>query len=462
MRKEQERLVALALEEARRRKHGVLTAEHLLLTLLQQDELREAVQGYGVSAAILRMQMDDFLRRQLDELPSPPELEAIRPERGMGELLAALDSRFAAPLPGESARYAAAEAVRQILLLLLLDEQGYASRCLARQGLELDMVRQPLPPEAGVRPALSREAFADAGRSGDGGVAADPLAEYATDLTEKARQGKIDPLVGREAELDRALEVLCRRRKNNPLFVGDAGVGKTAMAEGLALRVAEGRVPEIFRNLHIYALDMGQVLAGTRYRGDFESRLKAIIGALRARPDAMLFIDEIHTLVGAGATSDGSMDASNLLKPALASGELRCMGSTTYEELRNCLEKDKGLARRFQRIDIHEPSARQCLEILRGLQERYAAHHGVVYPQSALRAMVDLSTRYLRDRMLPDKAIDVMDEAGALVRMRPGHQPGQKVAVRDVETVVARMAGIPRQSVSGRERACVWPRLRRT
>ena len=258
MRKEQERLVALALEEARRRKHGVLTAEHLLLTLLQQDELREAVQGYGVSAAMLRMQMDDFLRRQLDELPSPPELEAIRPERGMGELLAALDSRFAAPLPGESARYAAAEAVRQILLLLLLDEQGYASRCLARQGLELDMVRQPLPPEAGVRPALSREAFADAGRSGDGGVAADPLAEYATDLTEKARQGKIDPLVGREAELDRALEVLCRRRKNNPLFVGDAGVGKTAMAEGLALRVAEGRVPEIFRNLHIYALDMVQ------------------------------------------------------------------------------------------------------------------------------------------------------------------------------------------------------------
>ncbi len=455
MRKEQERLLALALDEARRRKHGVLTAEHLLLTLLQQDDLREAVQSYGISAAILRMQMDDFLRRQLDVLPEMPEAEAVRPERGMGELLAALDSRFAAPLPGESARYAAAEAVRQILLLLLLDEQGYASRCLARQGLELDMVRQPLPPEpgtAGPSAAPSREAFADAGRSRESGVAEDPLAEYAEDLTEKARQGKIDPLVGREAELDRALEVLCRRRKNNPLFVGDAGVGKTAMAEGLALRVAEGRVPEMFRDLHIFALDMGQVLAGTRYRGDFESRLKAIIGALRARENAMLFIDEIHTLVGAGATSDGSLDASNLLKPALASGELRCMGSTTHEELRNCLEKDKGLARRFQRIDIHEPSARQCLDILRGLRDRYAAHHGVEYPQSALQATVDLSTRYLRDRMLPDKAIDVMDEAGALVRMRPGFKPGQKVSVRDVETVVARMAGIPRQSVSSRER----------
>ena len=232
MRKEQERLLALALDEARRRRHGVLTAEHLLLTLLQQDELREAVQSYGISAAILRMQMDDFLRRQLDVLPEMPEAEAVRPERGMGELLAALDSRFAAPLPGESARYAAAEAVRQILLLLLLDEQGYASRCLARQGLELDMVRQPLPPEpgtAGPSAGPSREAFADAGRSRESGVAEDPLAEYAEDLTEKARQGKIDPLVGREAELDRALEVLCRRRKNNPLFVGDAGVGKTAL-----------------------------------------------------------------------------------------------------------------------------------------------------------------------------------------------------------------------------------------
>lgn len=452
MRKEQERLLALAIDEARRRRHGVLTAEHLLLTLLQQEDLREAVQGYGVSAAILRMQMDDFLRRQLDVLPEPPDPEDIRPERGMGDLLAALDSRFAAPQPDESPRRAAAETVRQILLLLLLDEQGYASRCLARQGLDPEMVRQPLPPEPGRSPAPSGEALAGAGRGKKDGVAQDPLAEYADDLTEKARQGKVDPLVGRDAELDRALEVLCRRRKNNPLFVGDAGVGKTAMAEGLALRVAEGRVPEMFRDLHIFALDMGRVLAGTRYRGDFESRLKAIISALRERGNAMLFIDEIHTLVGAGVTSDGSLDASNLLKPALASGELRCMGSTTHEELRHCLEKDKGLARRFQRIDIHEPSARQCLEILRGVQDRYAAHHGVTCPQSALRAIVDLSMRYLRDRMLPDKALDVLDEAGALVRMRPGHRPGQKISVRDVETVVARMAGIPRQSVSRRER----------
>ena len=281
---------------------------------------------------------------------------------------------------------------------------------------------------------------------------AEALATYADDLTDRARRGLVDPLVGRERELERALEVLCRRRKNNPLFVGDVGVGKTAMAEGLALRVVEGRVPPRFRNLHIYALDMGRLMAGTRFRGDFESRLKAIVDALKARDDAVLFIDELHTLVGAGATADSAMDASNLLKPALSLGQLRCMGSTTHEEFRRCLEKDKALARRFQRIDIGEPAPAQCVAILEGLTSRYAEHHGVSYPPAVLRAIVDLSVRYLHDRMLPDKAIDVLDESGAAVSMKANHQPGAPVRVHDVERVVARMAGVPAHSVSLRER----------
>ena len=283
------------------------------------------------------------------------------------------------------------------------------------------------------------------------------------DLTARAREGKIDPLVGREQELDRAIEILCRRRKNNPLFVGDPGVGKTALAEGLALRIAEGRAPEMFANTRLFALDMGLLLAGTRYRGDFEGRLKAVVQALKGMPEAILFIDEIHTIVGAGSTSGGSMDASNLLKPALASGEIRCIGSTTYEEFRNHLEKDRALARRFQRIDLREPDAKDCLAILQGLEGRYAAHHQVRYSPAVLKAMVELSARHVRDRLLPDKAIDVMDETGAAVRLRQSvpsdaassasdREARPAVSMADVERVVARMAGIPLRTVSGRER----------
>ena len=306
---------------------------------------------------------------------------------------------------------------------------------------------------------------ADDGASGGTRAAkGDPLAQYTVDLTARAREGKIDPLVGREQELDRAIEVLCRRRKNNPLFVGDPGVGKTALAEGLALRIAEGRVPEMFADTKLFALDMGLVLAGTRYRGDFEGRLKAIVQALKAMPEAILFIDEIHTIVGAGSTSGGSMDASNLLKPALASGEIRCIGSTTYEEFRNHLEKDRALARRFQRIDLREPDVTDCLAILQGLEGRYAEHHRVRYSPAVLNAMVELSARHVRDRLLPDKAIDVMDETGAAVRLRQsvpsdaspsasGREARPAVSMADVERVVARMAGIPIRTVSGRERA---------
>ena len=431
-------LLREAEEAARERRHAMLTAEHLLLAAAGNPEARALLSACGVGVTLLRIEMAEYLATHVTRLPAQVFSEPLPHDAALIRALRA---------PGIEAP-SFADALRALLRNLLLEERSFAAYCLLRQGLDAETLRRPPSPET-PQPA---PAFAPAGRDAAAPSPAEALATYADDLTERARKGLLDPLVGRERELERALEVLCRRRKNNPLFVGDAGVGKTAMAEGLALRVVEGRVPPRFRNLHIYALDMGRLMAGTRFRGDFESRLKAIVDALRERSDAVLFIDELHTLVGAGATADSAMDASNLLKPALSLGQLRCMGSTTHEEFRRCLEKDKALARRFQRIDIGEPSPAQCVAILEGLTSRYAEHHGVSYPPAVLRATVELSVRYLHDRMLPDKAIDVLDESGAAVSMKPNRQPGTPVRVRDVEQVVARMAGVPAQSVSLRER----------
>lgn len=431
-------LLREAEDAARERRHAMLTVEHLLLAAAGNQEARALLSACGVGVTLLRIEMAEYLATHVTRLPAQ-ELSVPLPHE------AALTRALRAP-GIEAPTFT--DALRALLTTLLLEERSFAAYCLLRQGLDAETLRRPPSPET----PQTAPAFAPAGRDATAPSPAEALATYADDLTERARKGLLDPLVGRERELERTLEVLCRRRKNNPLFVGDAGVGKTAMAEGLALRVVEGRVPPRFRNLHIYALDMGRLMAGTRFRGDFESRLKAIVDALKARDDAVLFIDELHTLVGAGATADSAMDASNLLKPALSLGQLRCMGSTTHEEFRRCLEKDKALARRFQRIDIGEPSPAQCVAILEGLTSRYAEHHGVSYPPAVLRATVDLSVRYLHDRMLPDKAIDVLDESGAAVSMKPGHQPGAPVRVRDVERVVARMAGVPAHSVSLRER----------
>ncbi|MCI7569877.1 MAG: AAA family ATPase [Desulfovibrio sp.] len=431
-------LLREAEDAARERRHAVLTAEHLLLVAAGNQEARALLSACGVGVTLLRIEMAEYLATHVTRLPAQEHLLPLPHDAALTRALCA---------PGIEAP-AFADALRALLTTLLLEERSFAAYCLLRQGLDAETLRRPPSPET----PQTAPAFAPAGRDTSAPSPAEALATYADDLTERARKGLLDPLVGRERELERTLEVLCRRRKNNPLFVGDAGVGKTAMAEGLALRVVEGRVPPRFRNLHIYALDMGRLMAGTRFRGDFESRLKAIVDALKARDDAVLFIDELHTLVGAGATADSAMDASNLLKPALSLGQLRCMGSTTHEEFRRCLEKDKALARRFQRIDIGEPSPAQCVAILEGLTPRYAEHHGVSYPPAVLRATVDLSVRYLHDRMLPDKAIDVLDESGAAVSMKPNHQPGAPVRVRDVERVVARMAGVPAHSVSLRER----------
>jgi ATP-dependent Clp protease ATP-binding subunit ClpA len=280
----------------------------------------------------------------------------------------------------------------------------------------------------------------------------DPLEKYATNLNRLAVDGKIDPLIGRELEIERTVEILCRRRKNNPLYVGEAGVGKTALAEGLALMIVEGRVPDVLNDCTIYALDMGTLVAGTKYRGDFEKRLKAVLAALRKNPGAILFIDEIHTVIGAGAASGGVMDASNLIKPVLANGQLRCIGSTTYHEYRGIFEKDHALARRFQKIDVLEPSVAETVEILKGLQSRFEDHHGVKYAEEAIQAAADLSARHINDRHLPDKAIDVIDEAGASLRLQSPDPANAMVGVELIEKIVAKMARIPPKSVSASDK----------
>ena len=281
---------------------------------------------------------------------------------------------------------------------------------------------------------------------------ATPLERYTTNLNQQAVDGKIDPLIGREVEIERTVQILCRRRKNNPLYVGDAGVGKTALAEGLARLIVEERVPDVLRDSTIYALDMGTLIAGTKYRGDFEKRLKGVINEIREDPGAILFIDEIHTVIGAGAASGGVMDASNLIKPVLANGEIRCIGSTTYEEYRGIFEKDRALARRFQKIDIPEPSLEETIAILHGLKSRFEEHHGIRYDSPALDAAAELSSRHINDRRLPDKAIDVIDEAGANLRLQPIAERGDRVTVEMVENIVAKMARIPAKSVSASDR----------
>jgi ATP-dependent Clp protease ATP-binding subunit ClpA len=289
----------------------------------------------------------------------------------------------------------------------------------------------------------------------DGGLADDPLAAYCVDLIARAAEGRIDPLVGRKAELERTVQVLCRRRKNNPIYVGEAGVGKTALAEGLALAIHAAQVPEILKDAPLYALDLGALLAGTKFRGQFEERLKAVVRSLAEKPGAILFIDEIHMLVGAGATSGGSMDASNLLKPALANGELRCIGSTTFSDFKASFDRDKALARRFQKIEVLEPTRDEAVQILQGLRSRYEEHHGVKYSDAAIEAAVDLSARHLVDRHLPDKAIDVVDEAGALQRIKPLEERVAVIGVPEIEQVVAKIARIPPRSVSSDDKTAL-------
>ncbi|MCH5277966.1 MAG: ATP-dependent Clp protease ATP-binding subunit ClpA [Desulfovibrionaceae bacterium] len=447
--------LAVAVMEMRGRRHECLTLEHILLAMTHERVGKLILEGCGVNLAELRRQLDSYLNTFLatqDVMDDGEVVQTVAVERVLERAIRQI----------RSAGRVRAE-VGDVLAAMFEEEDCWAVYFLRRQDVSRLTVLEYISHEL---PAALREAGQQGQEEGDSDPrpgarpddaadrheAASALDKYAVDLVARARAGAVDPLVGREKELGRIIEVLSRRRKNNPLLVGEPGTGKSAVAEGLALRIARGEVPEAFRDVPVYALDMGALLAGAKYRGDFEARIKAVVSELRQKPGAVLVIDEIHTIVGAGATNGGSMDASNLLKPVLATGELRCIGATTHEEFRNHFEKDRALARRFQRVDIREPSIADCLAIVRGLQPHYEKFHQVRYTRGALRSAVELSARYVQDRPLPDKAIDVMDEAGAAVRLRPGFRPGSAVSGQDVERVVARMAGIPVSSVNRGEK----------
>ncbi|WP_462324498.1 ATP-dependent Clp protease ATP-binding subunit ClpA [Desulfoplanes sp.] len=430
--RELEKIIALAIREVKVRHHEFLTLEHLLYAFVIDPEGKELLDGVGAEVHRLKNLLTRFFQEHVEVQPSTDHeiVQTIGVQRVMQRAMNHTNS-------------AGKETVRSgdFLAAMLEEKDSFAVYYLTSMGV----TRMGVLEFISHNPQLEQE---DGKQTS--GKKKSMLAQYCVDLVEKAREGKIDPLVGRERELGRIVQILARRRKNNPIFVGDPGVGKTAMAEGLALRIAEGEVPEPFKDVRIFALDMGALLAGTKFRGDFEARLKGVIKEITKIPEAILFIDEIHTIVGAGATSSGTMDASNILKPVLGSGELRCIGSTTFEEYKNHFEKDRALSRRFQKIGLDEPSVEESVKILEGLRSHYEDFHHVRYRPSALRASVELSARHINDRFLPDKAIDVMDEAGAVFRLSKSTK--KSITKTDVERVVARMAGIPSQSITSSEK----------
>ncbi len=434
--KELERIIGNAVREVKLRQHEFLTLEHLLYSYTLDSHGQHLLQGCGIDVDRLRKQLVQFFTDHLDVNPRPEHeiVQTVSVQRAMQRAILHIQSAGKAQVQAGD-----------FLAAMLEEEDAFAVYYLKAQGLTklgvLEYISHELPDAGGTVEAEPRE-----------GGKQSALEKYTVDLVARAMEGKIDPLVGRDEELKRTLQVLARRKKNNPIFVGDPGVGKTAVAEGLALKIARGEVPEQFAEARIFALDMGSLLAGTKYRGDFEARLKGVISELKAMDGAILCIDEIHTIVGAGSTSGGSMDASNILKPVLASGELRCIGSTTYEEYKNHFEKDRALSRRFQKIDIVEPSVAESEKILMGLRPYYEEFHGVKYQPSAITAAVELSARHINDRCLPDKAIDVIDEAGAIFVLSGERNRRKSVTRRDVEEVVARMARIPSSRVTSSDR----------
>jgi ATP-dependent Clp protease ATP-binding subunit ClpA len=443
----------LAVSEATRRGHPYVTVEHILYALLHNATAREAIEACGGSIDNVRRDLESFFEEHIDnnslrsgQLPQP----TIGFQRVIQRAAQHVQSAGKEKIQGAN-----------VLVAIFSEKDSFAVFYLEKEKItRLDVIQylshgvSKNADEPGSDPEDSSSRFLP-GQSEDEGEAPskDPLGKFAVDLVERARQGKIDPLIGRDFELERIMQVLCRRRKNNPLFVGDAGVGKTALAEGLALKVVNNEVPEALRGLKVFSLDMGSLIAGSKFRGDFEQRLKGVIKALQKTPKHVLFIDEIHTIIGAGAVGGGALDASNILKPALASGDVRCMGSTTFKEYRNHFENDHALARRFQKIDIEEPSRDDALKILKGIKGQYEKHHNVHYSPAALQAAVDLSSRYITDRKLPDKAIDVIDEAAAAVALKGASGKGNRTITAEmVQTVVAKMARIPISKVTVTER----------
>jgi ATP-dependent Clp protease ATP-binding subunit ClpA len=436
-----------AFADARTQRHEFMTVEHLLLAILDATKVDEILRACGVDLDVLRAELTSFVDENTPRL-GKDEGDEVQPTLGFQRVL----QRAVFHLQSAGKREVTAA---MVLVAIFAEKESQAVYLLGKQNVtRLDVVNyisHGISKLAGEEASPEqREGEDGEAEGGEGGASA--LESYAVNLNEQARQGKIDPLIGRELELERTVQILCRRRKNNPLFVGEAGVGKTAIAEGLAKKIEDGEVPEVLADAVIWSLDLGSLIAGTKYRGDFEKRLKSVIAELKKQPHAVLFIDEIHTIIGAGAASGGVMDASNLIKPILQSGELRCIGSTTYQEYRGVFEKDRALARRFQKIDVPEPSVEETYEILKGLRGRFEAHHGVKYPNKVLQVAAELAAKYINDRHLPDKAIDVIDEVGANMRLRPANRRRKSISVEDVEEMIAKMARIPPKSVSASDR----------
>ncbi len=424
-----------AFRAATDRRHDTVGLEHLLLAITDEPQARRILVSCGIDLDTLRRQLTDVLVKAFTPVPAPA---AVEPEPTLGFDRVIQQSMVHAAV--SSARHVDSGG---LLVFILQEEESHAAYFLRSQGLDrltlLRVVSHGPKGDPAAAPLGGGDAPPPQG---------DPLEAYATDLIARARAGQIDPLIGRRLELERMIQVLCRRRKNNPLLVGEPGVGKTALAEGLALRIHQADVPEVLRNARVWSLDLGALIAGTRYRGDFEERVKQVLDRLQKEENAILFIDEIHSLVGAGAASGGAMDAGNLLKPALANGSLRCIGSTTFSDVKSSFDKDRALSRRFQKIDVLEPSEDEALEILKGLRPHYESHHGVKYEDVALEAAVALSAKHLKDLHLPDKAIDVLDEAGAAQKLLPLADRAESIGAAQVEQVVAKMARVPVQAVS--------------
>jgi len=432
-----------AFKRAREKHHEYMTVEHLLLSLLDNRSAAKVLRACGAQTDRLRREISAFIEETTPLIAEGDERET-QPTLGFQRVLQR--AVFHVQSAGKKEVTGA-----NVLVALFSEQDSQAVYLLNRQDVtRLDVVNyishgiSKVPGEGREEPG---QGDADEGR-GEEKESASPLESFASNLNDLARQGRIDPLIGRHGEIERTLQILCRRRKNNPLLVGEAGVGKTAIAEGLAKKIVDGEVPEVLADAVIFALDLGALVAGTKYRGDFEKRLKAVLSQLKRLPRAVLFIDEIHTVIGAGSASGGVMDASNLIKPVLASGDLRCIGSTTYQEFRGIFEKDRALARRFQKIDVEEPSVEDTIEILKGLKSRFEDHHQVSYTLPALRAAAELSAKYINDRHLPDKAIDVIDEAGANVQLKPKAKRKKRIDVVDVEAIVSKIARIPPKKVS--------------
>ncbi|MFZ0470127.1 MAG: ATP-dependent Clp protease ATP-binding subunit ClpA [Thiogranum sp.] len=445
--KELEFTLNLAFKEAREKRHEFMTVEHLLLALLDNPTAAEVLKSCGADLDRLKKELTGFLDETTPLLP-PNDNRETQPTLGFQRVLQR--AVFHVQSSGKKEVTGA-----NVLVAIFSEQESQAAYFLNKQDItRLDVVNFI---SHGISKVAGDQGEEDATTEAEGAAATDnapkkPLESFATNLNEMAMKGKIDPLIGRRSEVERTIQILCRRRKNNPLYVGEAGVGKTALAEGLAKLIVDGDVPEVLLNSTIYSLDLGALVAGTKYRGDFEKRLKGVLSQLRKEPGAILFIDEIHTIIGAGAASGGVMDASNLIKPMLASGELKCIGSTTYHEYRGIFEKDRALARRFQKIDVVEPTVDEAFSILKGLKSRFEEHHEVKYSAKALRAAVELSSRYINDRFLPDKAIDVIDEAGANQRLLPPSRRKKTIGVADIENIVAKIARIPPKTVSASDK----------